>query len=92
MNYAIWKYPLKINDTNTIDMPEGARILCVQIQNGGPCLWALVDTQSPIKVPRVIETFGTGHPMNDSLREYIGTYQLHDGALVFHVFEQTDEW
>lgn len=35
-----------------------------------------------------IEIFGTGHPFDAATqRKYIGTYQLFEGDLVFHVFE-----
>lgn len=95
---AIWKFPLRIEDTQEIEMPAGARILTVQAQFGVPCLWALVRSESP-RVRRTIRTIGTGHPISDdfptlsatasSYDGYIGTYQLSDGNLVFHVFEVT---
>lgn len=72
-------------------MPVGAQILCVQVQDETPCLWALVDTEAK-KSERYIETFGTGHPVNEGTgvsRFYVGSYQLEGGKLVFHVFEYT---
>lgn len=41
------------------------------------------------KEKRYFEIFETGHPINykGTNKKYIGTYQLQDGALVFHVFE-----
>ncbi len=72
-------------------MPIGAKILTVQTQNDIPCLWALVDPQAETE-GRNIEIFGTGHPVLSDLgtaREYIGTFQMHNGTLVFHVFEYT---
>ena len=68
-------------------MPEGARLLTVQIQDGMPQLWALVDEKAPI-IDRTIATYGTGNSLPDGyLGEYIGTYQFGGGALVFHVFD-----
>lgn len=84
----IWKYQLHTTDTQNLTMPVGAEILTVQTQNG-PCLWVLVDPDAEME-KRTIETFGTGHAIPDTPvgeRKYIGTYQLHNGALVFHVFE-----
>jgi len=47
-------------------------------------LWALVDTEEQ-KAGQSICIFGTGHPV-EFVGGYLGTYQLNDGALVFHVF------
>jgi len=86
---TIWKYKLSTTDEQVIEMPAMAEILTVQIQNGEPCLWALVDSSYPHKEKRYIEIFGTGNPIGTGPRTYIGTYQLDGGKLVFHVFEYT---
>jgi len=83
---TIWKFPIEINDVNVIMIPIGAEILCVQIQYDEPWIWAIVDPEIP-KEPRVFRTFGTGTPIEDNPGNYIGTYQLRSGSLVFHVFE-----
>lgn len=92
MNNTIYKYPLDTKDTNILELPKGAQILTVQTQNNIPCIWALVNDKETEKESRFINTFGTGHPIDSSPRKYIGTYQLHNGALVFHVFEETVLW
>lgn len=81
----IWKYPLECQDYVFLDMPVGAKPLTVQVQNGTPCLWAIVDPGEP-KRTRGFRIIGTGHPFYGDAK-YIGTFQLHDGELVFHVFE-----
>ena len=84
---TIYKFKLQTTDEQQILMPEGAEILTVQLQDGEPQLWALVDTDQP-KTKRYIEIFGTGNPITGiGPRKYIATYQLRGGALVFHVFE-----
>lgn len=85
---TIWKYELEVTDKQWVNMPEGAKILTVQIQNGRPCLWAIVNPKNKPE-ERVIETYGTGNPFKEFERSYIGTYQLQGGSLVFHVFEYT---
>lgn len=85
----VWKYPLLLNDMQSIDMPAGAKFLTVQVQDDQACLWALVEPQAA-REPRVLETYGTGHrlkPVDDQVlrREYVGTYQA--GSFVYHVFE-----
>ncbi len=85
---AIWKYELKPTDDQNIEMPDGAEILTMQCQGETPCLWVLVDPTKRKKIRR-FEIFGTGHTMDVlSVSTYVGTYQLKDGQLVFHVFEQ----
>jgi hypothetical protein len=85
---TIWKFKLQTTDEQELLMPEGSEILTVQIQDGEPCLWAMIENTESKPEKRLIEIFGTGNPINShGPREYIGTYQLGGGALVFHVFE-----
>lgn len=92
MNKTIYKYELKTEDIQTVTMPVNAEILAIQTQHERPYLWALVDPNAKPEV-RAFETFGTGHPVHCDMgvhRIYQGTYQLANGALVFHVFERLD--
>ena len=93
MAKTIYKYPLKIDDSVDVVMPAGAEILCVQTQtdrfgNGGANIWAVVDPEVKTEVRR-FAIRGTGHPfgLENEDTNYLGTFQLHGGALVFHVFE-----
>ena len=87
---TIFKYPLEVIDEQTIEMPSGAQILTVQMQRGLLYLWALVPVAAPMMQRRII-THGTEHPVPPTTGEYIGTYQLDGGSLIFHVFEAEDE-
>lgn len=92
MKKTIYKYDIKIDDKFEIQLPIGAEILSVQIQYGDPKMWVLVDPAAPI-APRVFEVFGTGHPIHYDMgidRRFIGTFQIQDGRLVFHLFERID--
>jgi hypothetical protein len=85
---TIHKYSAAIcatHDDFTIAMPDGAEVLCVQVQNNMPKVWALVDLNMPFK-PRGFHWRGIGHPA-DRLGRYVGTIQIEGGALVFHLFE-----
>lgn len=86
---TIHKYPVEIKKENIIPMPKGAQVLTVQLQNGLPYVWALVDPKAP-QVNRSIEIYGTGHDIPDieTVRLYIGTFQSSGGIFVFHVFER----
>lgn len=71
-------------------MPVGAKILTVQVQNGIPCMWAMVDPDASTEEV-TIRVHGTGHPICDSAKlEYIGTFQIYGGGLVFHVFKENN--
>lgn len=80
----IWKWTLQ--PETTIDMPHGAKLLAVQEQYGEPKLWALVDPYAKT-YPRTFHIHGTGHDLPDEPGQYVGTFQMHGGTLVFHVFE-----
>lgn len=87
MSATIWKFVLNLADEQDVLMPEGAAILSCQVQNGTPCIWALVRPDAPTQEVRRIQIFGTGHPMDVTPKVFVGTFQIHGGALVFHVFE-----
>lgn len=85
----IWKWTLAVTDVQTIQMPVGATVLTVQVQGEEPQIWALVDETIHRYTSRKFAAYGTGNPMPDGdPGRYVGTYQIHGGALVFHVFEQ----
>ena len=90
MEKTIWKFEIQITYKQHIKMPKGAEILSVQVQNGIPYLWALVDPDAEIE-ERCIEVFGIGNPIqqfSDTQRKYVGTFQMHFGKLVWHLFER----
>ncbi len=82
---TIHKFQIEVVDSQVIKMPKGAKILCVQLQHGFPCLWALVIDTEPLEY-RKIYVSRTGHQIV-YVGNYVGTFQLHDGSLIFHVFE-----
>ena len=84
----VYKYAIPVGDFRDVALPEGAEILTVQVQHDEPQLWAVVDPEAPL-VTRRFRLLGTGHSTDNDVgrHNYIGTYQLHDGGLVFHLFE-----
>lgn len=83
----VFKYPIKVEDNQYLYMPDGAVPLCVQVQNDKPCIWASVDPSAPDGRPTLVIVRGTGHEYEARDNEsYLGTFQLHGGALVFHVW------
>ena len=86
---TIFKYPIPAGDHFTLKLPRDAKILTVQTQRGAPQLWAMVDSETK-KETRHFRLSGTGHPLGEDylkIINYIGTFQMENGALVFHLFE-----
>jgi hypothetical protein len=85
---TIWTYPFDVTDEFEQLMPAGAKVLSVQVQNGQPCMWALVDAAERDEV-RKFRVVGTGHPIENShALQFVGTFQIHGGMLVFHLCEE----
>ena len=82
---TIHKYVIPFD--GDLELPEGADILTVQTQHGVPQLWALIDDIVPFTTRR-FKVLGTGHSAEevDGI-DYLGTFQLSGGSLIFHVFE-----
>ncbi len=81
---VIYKYRLEWSPVQMVKLPL-KRVLTIQIQDGTPCLWAMVDTDAP-DVPVTVYMAGTGtHDVYDYERlKYINTTQF--GAFVLHWF------
>jgi hypothetical protein len=84
---TIYKYLIEPG-TDAFEMPKGAQVLTVQTQDNRPHIWALIDVDESRVEMRKFVPYGTGHLMPDEPGQYIGTFQLNGGALVFHLFEQ----
>jgi len=83
---AVYKYLLIASADQTIDMPSGAQILAVRFQEDGLYVWAVVDTDGPMR-PRRFGVFGTGHQIPVRSSTYCGTAEMPLEKLIFHVFE-----
>jgi hypothetical protein len=86
---VVWKYgiswPAVAAGEVIFEMPAGAELLTVQVQNDQGALWALVDPAAP-KESRFFRVVPTGDPPEElTAEQYVGTFQL--GWTVWHVFE-----
>lgn len=85
----IFKYSLQIIAHQEILTHRYSQILDVQVQNGRPHIWLVVDEDEPTETV-VISIFGTGQEIpkdfyiNNGSNNYAGTFQLDD--YVWHVF------
>lgn len=72
-----------------VSMPQGARVLSVQMQRDTPVFWALLDDDEEQETEeREFVIYATGHDIPKEHRlEYVGTFQIRDGIFVWHLFE-----
>ena len=83
----IWKYQLEITGLTFLDIPKGAEFLSMQVQNGLPCMWFLVENeQERERRVFVVKTTGAELWEDPGVQRYIGTFQT--GGFVGHVFEE----
>lgn len=95
MNKIIFKYDLRTNDRTFLVLPSGAKPLYVDQQNGNIKLWVEQD-QKPNKdegiLARAFLVVPTGVVFDLSgVHRHLGTVLCIDGALVWHVYEVTNE-
>jgi len=81
----IYKYDVAIVECQLIPMPLGAKILSIALQNGEVKIWAMVNPEEGVLVPRHILLVGTGQRVEDDAQTFLGTVNM--GAFVWHFFE-----
>lgn len=105
---TILKYELNNLDTGVlreIEMPQGARILAVQVGQEvtetstslkahgriteSVCLWAMSNTLESRKVRRMFRIYGTGRPIGEDPANLDYIGTVQTGPFVWHVFERT---
>lgn len=88
---TIWKKTIgAVNSEGIalIEVPQGAKFLTVQIQNGSPAIWFMCNPNQPL-VSRSIQWVGTGNEVkNPDELVYIVTTQQFNGSFVSHFFER----
>jgi len=94
---TIYKYPLRIIDFQTVQMPVGAKPISVGIQNEESIpvrnieiqMWAIINASNKIAFHN-IWIVGTGNPIPKTKAplEFIGTVQMRTVPLVWHVFKE----
>ena len=82
---VIQKYKLRQVCRQSIDMPVGADILNLQIQNSEVTIWVAVPKNAKLEI-KTFKTFSTGENIDDYDKlKYVGTYQMPTLS-VWHVF------
>lgn len=87
---VIWKFEIPFPRTTepvALETPVEWQPLSLQVQDGTPVLWAIVNPES-LRVQRSILVVGTGWDIpEDRTIVHLGTYQTNHGQFVWHVFD-----
>lgn len=86
---TIHKYPIPAKGPFSLDLPKDAKILNAEVQGRqGPQMWVLADPEAPMK-KRFFQVVGTDELIDIpvSRLEFVSTFQMNSGSLVFHLFE-----
>lgn len=93
MSKTIYKYPIESFDYQTIQLPEGAKVINADMQNNKVCLWALVDTENAEQdyTSTVnVYAFMTGQLIIDNMEDlrHIKTLLLdsYKAQIVIHIY------
>lgn len=83
---VIWKYAIY----DTVEMPKGAKVISVQLQDETLTLWAAIPCPvSSVRQIRHFEIVGTGYAFEERNTSYLGTIQRN--GYVWHVIERHQE-
>jgi len=93
MAKTIYKYELKPANVQTVMMPQHAKMLSVQNQNGNLNVWALVESDPlHVQAPVTFYIVGTGNDASEvEHKKFLGTAQMAEGGYVFHIFYE-ESW
>lgn len=83
-----FRFAFQATGSFSLALPEGARVLSIQEQNGDAVVWALVDKDTRSTTMRRFRYFGTNCPIDSDSLLYVSTLQLFGGGAVFHFFEE----
>lgn len=84
---TIYRFDIPVQDEFSLMLPAFASVLCIGERGGTGHMWVRLDPKAE-KKERKFRVIGTGHSIADvpSL-EYLGTFFMASGKLVWHVFE-----
>ena len=85
---TIRKYHVAVNDEQALLVPKGSKLLAVKEQYKNLVAYCLLDSDVRETITINIRIFGTGHPVDVSMKEwkYLDTLMTHNDELVWHIF------
>lgn len=87
---VVHKFPVTQAWEQTFEVSEGAQVLDIELSNGQPCVWILLDPNAP-KVPLTIFAVHTGQPLHHEHAIYIKTLHVFNNLgqqIVTHFFRK----
>lgn len=85
---TIWQFELKLQESQDVRMPKGARIIHVGLDHLDQlCLWAIVNPNA-IFTTRIILILSTGQLYYEGSTRYIGT--VKKDQFMLHVFQEPE--
>jgi len=87
---SIWKFEIPVEGEFDVMMPEGAEILSFCTQKNKLYIWAIIELGTKFAARR-FRLVGTGFKFSERPGRYVGTAQIFDGDLVWHLFEVEKE-
>ena len=97
MTKTIWKYDLPAPAHNPahgtftfgLHMPVGAEIVCLDKQRDEPRLWVLLNPDITEREHQNFIVAATGQMVHDATL-YIGSWQMEEGAKIWHLFKYVE--
>lgn len=87
---VVHKFPVTQAWEQTFEVSEGAQVLDIELSDGQPCVWILLDPNAP-KVPLTIFAAHTGQPLRHERGIYIKTLHVFNNLgqqIVTHFFSK----
>jgi len=83
----IYKYSLDTIDQQVLRLPSNSKVLSVAAQGDNIVLYVRIDDTIVRMTDCLVLIHGTGHDADDTIDStFVGTVNLYNGTLMFHVF------
>lgn len=84
----IFKYPIGCAELEWFTIPIGSELLTIEMQNGFPFLWAIIDDTQAVHVMCEVLCIETGRPIPNGWdkSQFIKTILIKKDTKVYHFF------
>jgi len=84
---TVYKIPVDFTPRQVLKLPKGSEILGFQSKPEKIFLLLLADMESNVMEDRIIGIYGEGHNVGCKDHDYLGNFELDNGAYLYHAFE-----
>ena len=93
--HVIWKFDLPLRGAVTFQIPRGAVVLSVGVQRRAsvevPVVWVCCRPDAPLVARKMSIRVTGGTVPSDDGGLFVGTFQIHEGEYVGHVFDMGEK-